>query len=304
MHKDYFDRPAFEIIAPKRVIAPLVFNSAHSGREYPKRFLEMSRLDKNEIRLSEDAYIDELFSYAPNIGAPLLRAFFPRAYLDVNREPFELDPEMFFETLPKNYNTNSPRVRAGIGTIAKIVAKNKPIYKGKLTLKDAQTRIEKIYRPYHLALQKLLTKTHEKFGFALLIDCHSMPNLSGSNFGFGKFASFGERFAPDIILGDRFGNSCSNIIVELIENYFAGYGLKVARNRPYAGGFIVNSYANPAHNIHAIQIEISRHLYMNEANFAKNDNFYALKNIIDNLIKMLVEIDIMAMTNIHSNAAQ
>ena len=299
MRSDYHNRPAFETIAPKRAIAPLVFNSAHSGSDYPKRFLQMSKLDKVSIRLSEDAYVNDLFSRAPHLGAPLLHAHFPRAYLDVNREPYELDQTMFAEKLPSNYNVNSPRVKSGIGTLAKIVAQNKNIYSKKLTLEDAHMRIEGIYRPYHLTLQKLLTKTLEKFGIALLIDCHSMPNLSRPNPFHAK-----ERTAPDIVLGDRHGTTCSKIIVDVIENHFSGNGLKVSRNRPYAGGFITNSYANPAHNIHAIQIEISRHLYMNEATFIKTANYNALKQIIDNLIKSLINLDIAALARIQSNAAQ
>ncbi|MCF6343498.1 MAG: N-formylglutamate amidohydrolase [Devosiaceae bacterium] len=319
MRSDYHNRPAFETIAPKRAIAPLVFNSAHSGSDYPKRFLEMSKLDKVSIRLSEDAYVNDLFSRAPHLGAPLLHAHFPRAYLDVNREPYELDQTMFAEKLPSNYNINSPRVKSGIGTLAKIVAQNKNIYSKKLTIEDAHMRIEGIYRPYHLTLQKLLTKTLERFGIALLIDCHSMPNLSRPNlshssqlkidnslpkFMQSNFPAAKERTAPDIVLGDRHGTTCSKIIVDVIESHFSGNGLKVSRNRPYAGGFITNSYANPAHNIHAIQIEISRHLYMNEATFIKATNYNALKQIIDNLIKSLINLDIATLARIQSNAAQ
>ncbi len=294
MLSDYHDKIAFETIRPKRQSAPIVFNSAHSGSNYPKRFIEISRLDNFSIRQSEDAYIDELFNNAPKMGAPMLRALFPRAYLDVNREPYELDQKMFKDILPPHYNINSQRVKTGLGTIAKIVAPNKKIYSNKLSIDDAKMRIEGIYRPYHLALQKLLGQTIEQFGAAVLIDCHSMPSLEKAR----------NNKAPDIILGDRFGSSCSSIIIDLVETIFVGAGLTVVKNQPYAGGFITHSYGKPKHNIHALQIEISRNLYMNESSLKKNSNFLALKKIIDGLILALLELNITRLSNIEIKAAE
>ena len=227
MRSDYWDKPAFETVRPRRLTAPLVFNCAHSGRNYPERFLGMTRLDHLSIRQSEDAYVDELFSRAPHLGTPLLRAHFPRAYLDVNREPWELDPAMFAEPLSERCNTTSPRVAAGLGTLARVVAENKPIYQERLTLEDARMRIEGIYLPYHATLQKLLSEALAVFGIAVLIDCHSMPRLARS----------GDRLAPDIVLGDRYGTTCATSIIDLSEMVFSGAGLRVARNRPYSGGF-------------------------------------------------------------------
>src|SRR5690606_16409534 len=149
VHSDYSDRPAFETIRPRRQVAPLVIHSPHSGRDYPERFLRLSRLDETMIRQSEDAYVDEIFGRAPHMGLPLLRANFPRAYLDVNREPYELDPKMFHDPLPEHFNTASPRIAAGLGTIARIVSENRPIYRERLALEDALMRIEGIYKPYH-----------------------------------------------------------------------------------------------------------------------------------------------------------
>ena len=163
LRSDYWDRPAFETIRPRRLTAPLVFNSAHSGRDYPERFLAMTRLDHLSIRQSEDAFVDELFGRAPHLGTPLLRAHFPRAYLDVNREPWELDPQMFVEPLSDRFNTTSPRVAAGLGTLARVVAENKPIYRERLTLDDARMRIEGIYQPYHATLQRLLSDAINAF---------------------------------------------------------------------------------------------------------------------------------------------
>ncbi|MEO6396190.1 MAG: N-formylglutamate amidohydrolase [Devosia sp.] len=270
---------------PRRLLAPIVFNSAHSGRDYPERFLQMTRLDHLSIRQSEDAYVDELFGRAPHLGAPLLRAHFPRAYLDVNREPWELDPAMFAEPLSDRFNTTSPRVAAGIGTLARVVAENKPIYRGPLGLDDAHMRIEGIYHPYHATLQRLLTDAISAYGLAVLVDCHSMPRIARS----------GDRAAPDVVLGDRYGTTCATGVVDLVEMVFAGAGLRVARNRPYAGGFIARTYGRPQHGIHALQIEISRHLYINEATLEKTEGFAAMRQTIERLTLALIGIDLAAL---------
>ena len=281
MQSDYWDRPAFETIRPRRVMAPLVFNSAHSGRDYPERFLSMTRLDHLSMRQSEDAFVDELFARAPHLGSPLIRAHFPRAYLDVNREPWELDPTMFVEPLSERFNTTSPRVAAGLGTLARVVAENKPIYRERLTLDDARMRIEGIYQPYHATMQRLLTEAHSSFGVAVLIDCHSMPRLSRS----------GDRLGPDVVLGDRYGTTCAPILADLAEMVFAGAGLRVARNRPYAGGFCTRTYGRPQHGVHALQIELSRHLYMNEVTLEKNEGFGAIRQLVDRLVATLTSLD-------------
>lgn len=289
---DYADRPAFETIKPRRQIAPFVFNSAHSGSDYPERFLAMTRLDHVSIRQSEDAFVDELFGRAPHMGAPMLRAHFPRAYLDVNREPYELDPNMFKEKLPARFNTTSPRVAAGLGTIARMVAESKPIYRDRLALEDAVMRIDGIYKPYHATLQQMLTDTSSQFGFVVLIDCHSMPRLSRS----------GDRTPPDIVLGDRYGTTCAPAIVDIAEAVFAGAGLRVARNRPYAGGHTTRTYGRPSHGIHALQIEISRHLYMNEVTLTKNQGFDQIRAVATRLISALIELDIPGLVGLPAAA--
>ncbi len=282
MQSDYANTVAFETIRGRKQLAPLVFNSAHSGSDYPKRFLAMTQLDKMSIRQSEDSHVDEIFARAPHMGAIMLKANFPRSYLDVNREPYELDPLMFSDPLPKHHNTASPRVAAGLGTLARIVAHNKPIYRERLTLADAQMRIEGIYRPYHATLQKLLTQTARQFGAAILVDCHSMPALGRTK----------KHLPADIVLGDRFGATCSPVLIDMVDNVLSEAGLTVVRNHPYAGGFITRSYGRPEFGIHAIQIEISRHLYMNETTRLTHDGFGAIKQIMEQMIAMLIELDI------------
>jgi len=282
VQSDYWDKPAFETIRPRRLTAPLVFNSGHSGRDYPQRFLEMTRLDHLSIRQSEDAFVDELFGRAPHLGTPLLRAHFPRAYLDVNREPWELDPQMFEEPLSDRYNPPPPRGAAGLGTLARVVAENKPIYRDRLTLDDACMRIEGIYLPYHATLQKLLSEALTQFGVAVLVDCHSMPRLARS----------GDKAAPDIVLGDRYGTACAPVLMDLIETVFTSAGLRVARNRPYAGGYATRTYGRPQYGVHAVQIEISRHLYMNEVTLSRNESFDAVRQLVEKLIFALIGLDL------------
>lgn len=279
MQSDFSDRPAFEVLRPKKQLVPFIFNCPHSGRDYPKRFLDQSGLDHLSIRQSEDAYVDELFESVPWLGAPLLRAHFPRAYLDVNREPYELDQSMFNEPLPDHVNKNSARVSAGLGTIAKNVSEARPIYHSKLPLADAITRIEGIYKPYHRTLQNLVADTIQHFGVAILIDCHSMPQLA---------AKSGD-MPPDIIIGDRYGSSCSPQLSQQMEMGLESLGFCTRRNRPYAGGFITRSYGRPSLAVHAVQLEISRGLYLNEVTLKKNSSFPKLQSSITAFVTNLLE---------------
>jgi len=256
---DFF--PAFEVIEPKTLATPIVFNSPHSGAVYPARFLAASRLDALTLRRSEDAFVDELFTPCVEIGAPLMRAHFPRAYLDVNREPFELDPQMFDGRLPAYANTRSLRVAGGLGTIPRVVGEAQPIYRAPLPVVEALGRISQLYRPYHETLRLLVERAAQWFGLAVLIDCHSMPSGSG------------EALAPDFVIGDRFGASCAPHIVETIERALQGAGYRVRRNKPYAGGFITEHYGAPSQARHVVQIEINRALYMNEKTMVKREAF-------------------------------
>ncbi len=259
--------PPFEILAPTEALLPFVFSTPHSGRNYPDAFLAMARLDRLALRRSEDCYVDLLFAGAPLMGAPLLKAHFPRAYLDVNREPYELDPRMFEERLPSFANTRSMRVAGGLGSIPRIVGDGQEIYRDRLSVADALQRIDTIYRPFHRALRNLMHQTQRGFGEAILFDCHSMPS-----------ASLGPETAvrPDIVLGDRYGTSCAPVLIDSVQAAFEEKGLRVVRNRPYAGGFITEHYGQPAASIHVLQIEINRSLYMHEETLEPKPHFAAV----------------------------
>ncbi|MBC8131288.1 MAG: N-formylglutamate amidohydrolase [Rhizobiaceae bacterium] len=261
--------PAFEVLAPALQTLPLVFCSPHSGRVYPTSFIGSSRLAGDAIRRSEDLFVDQLFDFVPALGAPLLIARFPRAFLDVNREPYELDPAMFSEDLPGFVNVASVRVAGGLGTIPRIVAEREDIYRDKLSVAEGLGRIEDIYKPFHASLADLVKATRDRFGIAILVDCHSMPSTVRALPG-------GRR--PDIVLGDRFGTSASNHIVSLAADSLSALGYDVMRNKPYAGGYITERYGRPGGGIHALQIEINRGLYADEKHFVPNLNFDRLRS--------------------------
>ena len=265
--EDFASVAPFEVRASAIQRVPFVFNSPHSGRFYPERFLAMTRLDHNAIRRSEDCYVDELFGSAVGLGAPMLAANLPRAYIDVNREPWELDPRMFHEPVPSFANIRSARVAGGLGTVPKLVGEGLDIYPSRLPLAEALSRIDTIYKPYHDALKRLITRTHARFGYAVLVDCHSMPaSIRVSESG----------LRPDFIVGDRFGSSAAAAVTENAISLLISMGYTVAHNKPYAGGFITEHYGRPARRLHALQIEINRGLYMNERTFQKSAGFDAL----------------------------
>lgn len=264
---------SFELIDPPEPACPLVFSSPHSGCVYPARFLEQTRLDQLTLRRSEDAHVDALFAAATDVGAPLLRARFPRAYLDLNREPYELEPRMFDGPLPDFANTRSLRVAAGLGTIPRVVADAREIYAARLRVEEALLRVESLYKPYHAALRGLMERAQRRFGVAVLVDCHSMPTTMARD---PSLAPRADKRRVDFVIGDRFGASCSSRIVGTIETRLRHQGYHVQRNRPYAGGYITEHYGRPAAGWHAVQIEVARGLYMNEANLQKNDGFEAI----------------------------
>jgi len=264
---DFAGVDPFTLLRPSERRGAFVYNSPHSGSHYPKRFLAMSRLDRVAIRRSEDCYVDELFSGVVGLGAPLLSANFPRAYLDVNREPWELDPRMFSDPLPPFANARSARVAGGLGTVPRIVGEGQDIYAGKLPLTEAVSRIDGLYKPYHMKLRSLLMEAHSRSGCAVLVDCHSMPASV-------KFSENGVR--PDLIIGDRFGVSAAAAVSEEAIGLLTAMGYTVAHNKPYSGGFITEHYGRPARGLHAIQIEINRGIYMNERTLERTQGFSAL----------------------------
>jgi N-formylglutamate amidohydrolase len=272
-------QPRIVVLQPALQTIPVIFASPHSGRTYPDDFLAATRLDPLGLRRSEDSFVDELFAAAPEHGAPLLAATFPRAYCDANREPWELDPAMFADALPPWVNTTSARVGAGLGTIARIVASGEAIYRRKLSFAEAEQRIHTCWQPFHDTLAALIATTRSRFGVCLLIDCHSMPSHGHTGRSGGKPATF--------VLGDAHGTACAPRLARLVEDLLLAPGYPVRRNDPYAGGYITRHYGRPREGVHALQIEIARGLYMDESRIERLPGFAAVQAAMTRFIAEL-----------------
>lgn len=282
-HLDAELDPPFEILEPAEWRGPIVFNSPHSGRVYPPAFLSIARLERTTLRRSEDCFVDDLFAGVVARGHPLMKAHFPRCYVDVNREPYELDPRMFEGRLPSFANTRSMRVAGGLGTVARIVGEAQEIYDARLPVGEALRRIEGLYKPYHRALRRLMTRVHRDFGAAVLVDCHSMPSATGSK---------DDRPRADLVLGDRYGTSCVGILADAAETALRELGYTVNRNKPYAGGFITEHYGNPGAGLHSLQIEVNRALYLDEVRYERKTGFGRLARDLVTFADRLAEIPV------------
>ncbi len=273
--------PSYSLTRPKTRKTSVVFASPHSGRNYTDTFLRRVLLDSQQIRSSEDAYVDQLFSAASDHGAPFLASNAPRAYVDLNRAPDELDPALIEGVRRAAHN---PRISSGLGVIPRVVANGRAITRGKITLAEAHMRINGAWRPYHACLQRLLSESHAQFGEAILIDCHSMPHEALENVG----PPGGAR--PDIVLGDRFGAAAAGSVMDQIEAAFSNAGLRVARNMPFAGAYIAQHYGRPSRKQHAVQVEIDRALYLDEARVEPGPNFTEFQRLLAGVIADLAAI--------------
>lgn len=280
------DHPTVKLAFPERWTSSCIFSSPHSGSEYPAELVRRSHLSLSALRSSEDAFVDQLFSAAPRCGAPLISARLPRAWIDLNRSAQEFDPALITGV---NSSPRSPRINAGLGVIPRVVSEGRAIMHGKITLAEAVRRVEYGYQPYHDVLSAVIKEARETFGHAILVDCHSMPhdalagwpNVQGSR--------------PEIVLGDRFGASCHRWMIDAAADIFRAEGFSVARNAPFAGGYITQHYGKPSRNVHALQIEIDRSLYMNEAKVAKNAGFNNAQRRISAIVRALSEIGALPM---------
>jgi N-formylglutamate amidohydrolase len=276
-------RRPLELTLPARQLSPLILASPHSGRTYPEEFAKQSCLAEIILRQSEDCFVDHLVAAAPNLGAPLLSALFPRVFVDPNREPTELDQDMFAERLAVPINAASPRVLAGLGVIPRLAANEQEIYGAKLPLPEAERRLDLFYRPYHRALGDLVAETKRQFGLCVLLDCHSMPSSGAWMDGLHSR----QRIDVDYVLGDCFGASCAERLTAAAEATLSERGGKVRRNNPYSGGYVAQAYGRPGQGVHVLQLEINRALYMNEATLEPAQGFAAVQDILKTLIERL-----------------
>tara|TARA_R110002074_G_scaffold116613_1_gene248027 strand:+ start:5563 stop:6423 length:861 start_codon:yes stop_codon:yes gene_type:complete len=274
-------KSAYEVLHPDRNRSCVVFASPHSGRDYAWSFLRTTVLDEHAIRSSEDAFVDHLFECVPQFGASFIMAGAPRAYVDLNRSSDELDPALIEGVRRQGHN---PRVASGLGVIPRVVANGRPIYRGKMTRSEAEHRIQSFWHPYHDKLQELLDAAHRRHGQAVLIDCHSMPHEAMDG-----VARSGMR-RPDVVLGDRFGAAAAGEVVDRVEAAFAAAGFKVTRNTPFAGAYITQAYGRPSRGQHAVQVEIDRSLYMNEALIRPNGNYEAVQTALRQVVAEVAQI--------------
>lgn len=272
---------AYEVLHPPKPTSCVVFASPHSGRDYAWSFLRTTVLDEHTIRSSEDAFVDQLFDCAPQFGATFLKAGAPRAYVDLNRSIDELDPALIEGQQRTGQN---PRVASGLGVIPRVVANGRAIYRGKISNDVAQKRIADYWVPYHQMLQKLLDSAHNTHGQAVLIDCHSMPHEAMDGVARGGMR------CPDVVLGDRFGASASNDVVDRIEAAFVAAGFSVTRNLPFAGAYITQAYGRPSRGQHAVQVEIDRSIYMNEKLIRPNGAFDDVRASLRTVISEIAQI--------------
>jgi N-formylglutamate amidohydrolase len=287
--------PPFDILEPAEWRGPVAFNSPHSGSVYPQAFLAATRLELPVLRRSEDCFVDELLMGIVARGNPVMRAHFPRCFVDVNREPYELDPRMFEGKLPPFANTRSMRVAGGLGTLARVVADAQEIYDQRLPVDEALRRIEWLYKPYHRALRRLITQIHRDFGTAVLVDVHSMPSAAGPR---------DDRPRADVVIGDRYGTSCVPLIADTIEVALRDRGYTISRNKPYAGGFITEHYGNPASGLHTVQLELNRALYMDERRLERTENFATVAQHLEMVSDRLNEVVMQELRASYRSAAE
>lgn len=271
----------FLLSLPDTIDCGAVFSSPHSGRDYPAAFLNASPLDSVAIRSSEDAFVDHLFLKAVDYGAPLLMASAPRVYVDLNRGADELDPAVIEGV---HMHGSNPRIASGLGVIPRVVAEGRMVMKGKLSIKEAKNRLDSFYHPYHRQLTDLLDTSSAAFGKVLLIDCHSMPHEALTNVS-GRFGRM-----PDIVLGDRFGSSCEAGFVDEIESALIEQGFRVARNTPFAGAYITQTYGRPSSGKSCLQIEVDRALYLDEKNIVKSENFDEVRDRLSVVIRQICDM--------------
>jgi N-formylglutamate amidohydrolase len=272
---------AYFLRRPIRQTTPVIFSSPHSGRDYTAPFLNLVHIDRQTIRSSEDAFVDKIFDMAPDVGAPLISARMPRAFIDLNRAADELDPAVIDGISRAPHN---PRISSGLGVIPRVVAGGRAIYRGKISLAEAEDRIVKFWHPYHEALKDLMTASQAIFGEAVLIDCHSMPHEAIEG-----HARPGQP-KPEVVLGDRFGAAAGRDVMDQVEAAFTGAGLRVVRNAPFAGAYIAQAYGRPSRGNHVIQVEIDRALYMDEAQVVPSADFQAFRSLMAGVVADISEI--------------
>ena len=271
----------FIIYEPAQLTSSIVFATPHSGRNYPLDFLDRIILDAHAIRASEDAFVDQLFLSVTAVGAPLLAALVPRAFVDLNRSCEELDPALIEDVRSTG---SSARVTSGLGVVPRVVGVGRSIYHGKISMVEAQARLQDVWYPYHQRLQVLLDATRTKFGHVVLIDCHSMPHEAAN-------PGLRSKTSPEIVVGDRFGAAADLKVTDCVQAAFTDAGFRVSRNMPFAGAYISQHYGKPKRGQHVVQIEIDRSLYLDEASIEPLSSFADFQTRLHTVIEKIAALE-------------
>lgn len=274
---------AVTVTHPTLTTSAVVFASPHSGRVYPADLLARAQVEERVLRSSEDAFVDLLIADAPEFGAPLITTEVPRAYVDFNRAADEMDPALIEGIARGGLN---PRVASGLGVIARVVANGRAIYCGKLPRSEATRRIVEYWTPYHAALGAVLAQSRVRFGQVLLCDVHSMPHEALGGYTLRNAAR------PDVVIGDRWGASARSDVTDAIAGVFLDAGFTVAHNAPFAGAYVAQRYGQPSQGMHAVQVEIDRALYLDEARIEPLPHFAAFQRTMRGVIARIAALDL------------
>ena len=267
---------------------PLVLDSPHSGVQYPDDFCYVC--DLATLRRAEDTHVEKLYSFAPALGCAWVEAHFPRSYLDANRNTTEVDPDMLDGLWPHPVDMGDPMVlskrRLGKGLIWRATDDGQPLYNRKLSVVQVQRRITQCWQPYHAAVAQAIAAAHERHGYNIHLNCHSMPAVAASH-----ATDFPGVEHADFVLGNRDNTTCSEGLLLHISELLAQYGYSVALNNPYKGVELVRRYSKPAQHRHSVQIEINRKLYMDEQTLALLPGFNTLQQHLRSLVQALLKFD-------------
>lgn len=283
---DYSKIKVLDIFNAEDIKFPLILSIPHCGTVFPQEFLDAVNVDVNTLRKNEDIFVYDLLKQAiDEAQITALKLNLNRAFIDVNRAKVEIDPNMFFDYPREDIGLNQQRSRYGLGIIHKITADSQPIYSGKISYKEAEERIKNVYDVYHHTLKNLIDRAINKFGFCLVLDCHSMPS---------KICSIiSESPRIDYCLGNLFEQSCPNKISFYVENELSKREYYVSKNRPYSGAYITFNYCEPRKQSYTLQLEINREIYADENQLEKNANFqrvsYDLSKVVMQLAHFLLD---------------